>query len=179
VTNASDEALLAGLAAGDRDAARVIVHRFKARVFGLALSIIHDRPSAEDVSQEVFLRVWRHASSFDPRRGSAAAWILTVARNTALDHLTMRDRRLDRLPLEPLDAVLDTATAAPGDETLPIADAVNALPPEQRDTLIAAAYHGFTAREISDAWNVPLGTVKTRLRSALHKLRDQLVEATP
>jgi RNA polymerase sigma-70 factor (ECF subfamily) len=179
VWNASDEALLAGLAAGDQDVARVLVHRFKGRVFGMVLSIIHDRSNAEDVAQEVFLRIWRHASSFDPRRGSAASWILTVARNAALDHVATRERRLDRILLDPLDAILDSATAPRGDETLPIADAVNALPRDQRETVIAAAYYGFTAREISEAWNVPLGTVKTRLRSALHKLRDVLVEATP
>jgi RNA polymerase sigma-70 factor (ECF subfamily) len=179
VWNASDEALVAGLAAGDRDVARVLVRRFEARVYGLALSILHDRSAAEDVAQESFLRIWRYAPSFDPRRGSAAAWMLTVARNTALDHVATRDRRLERLPLEPLDAAVDTAAAPRDDETAPIADAVHALPPEQRDTVIAAAYYGFTAREISDAWNVPLGTVKTRLRSGLHKLREMLAEATP
>ena len=83
--NASDEALVAGLAAGDRDAALVLVRRFQARVFGLALSITRDRSNAEDAAQEAFVKAWRYAASYDPRRGPVAAWLLTIARNAALD----------------------------------------------------------------------------------------------
>jgi RNA polymerase sigma-70 factor (ECF subfamily) len=180
VWNASDEALVAGLGTGDNDVARVLVRRFQARVFGLALSIVGDRRAAEEVAQDTFVRAWKYAASFDPRRGSAAAWLLVIARNTALDYIRARGRRLERLPLEPLDSVPESAEGdgivSAHDAIAPVADAVRSLPSEQRDTLMAAAYYGFTAREISDAWNVPIGTVKTRLRLALHKLRDELTE---
>jgi RNA polymerase sigma-70 factor (ECF subfamily) len=181
VWNASDEALVAGLGAGDADVARILIRRFQARVYGLALSIIRDRQAAEEVAQDTFVRAWRYAASFDPRRGSAAAWLLAIGRNTALDYIRARGRRLERLPLEPLDSFLESAdgdtTASPHEGIAPVADAVRSLPQEQRDTLMAAAYYGFTAREISEAWNVPIGTVKTRLRLALHKVRDELTEA--
>lgn len=180
MANASDEALVAGLGVGDTDVARVLVRRFQGRVYGLALSIIRDRAAAEEVAQDTFVRAWRYAASFDPRRGSAAAWLLAIARNTSLDYVRARGRRLDRLPLEPLDALPDLADAdqivSPRDAIAPVATAVRALPQEQRDTLMAAAYYGFTAKEISEAWNVPLGTVKSRLRMALFKLRDELTE---
>ncbi len=180
--NASDEALVAGLAAGDTDVARILIRRFQARVYGLALSIIRDRQAAEEVAQDTFVRAWRYAASFDPRRGSAEAWLLTIGRNAALDYIRARGRRLERLPLEPLDGFLETVDGdsadSPHEGIAPVAAAVRSLPQEQRDTLMAAAYYGFTAREISEAWNVPIGTVKTRLRLALHKVRDELTEAT-
>jgi RNA polymerase sigma-70 factor (ECF subfamily) len=189
VWNASDEALVAGLGAGDTEVARVLIRRFQARVYGLALSIVRDRAAAEEVAQDTFVRAWRYAASFDPRRGSAAAWLLTIGRNTALDYIRARGRRLERLPLEPLDSLDSLAELVaksddgdpivnPHDAIAPIADAVRSLPLEQRETLMAAAYYGFTAREISEAWDVPIGTVKTRLRLALHKLRDELTEVT-
>ena len=183
VWNASDEALVAGFGMGDTDAARQLIRRYQSRVYGLALSIIRDRQAAEEVAQDTFVRAWKYAASFDPRRGSAAAWLLTIGRNTALDYIKARGRRLERLPLQALVALAERVdnddSASPHDTIAPVADAVRALPSEQRDTLMAAAYYGFTAREISEAWNVPLGTVKTRLRLALHKLRDDLTEVAP
>jgi RNA polymerase sigma-70 factor (ECF subfamily) len=181
--NASDEALVAGLALGDRDVARVFVRRFQGRVFGLAQSIVGDRRAAEEVAQDAFVRAWRYAASFDARRGSAAAWLLVIARNAALDHIRARGRRLDGLSMEPLEDI-DEHPATDGfdtplDDMAPVADALRSLPKEQRDTLMASAYYGFTAREISEAWNVPIGTVKTRLRMALHKVRDELAEVHP
>jgi RNA polymerase sigma-70 factor (ECF subfamily) len=180
VWNASDEALVAGLGVGDPDVAQVLVRRFQGRIYGLALSIIRDRAAAEEVAQDTFVRAWRYAASFDPRRGSAAAWLLAIARNASLDFVRARGRRLDRLPLEPIDALPDLADAdqilSPHDAIAPVAAAVRALPQDQRDTLMAAAYYGFTAKEISEAWNVPLGTVKSRLRLALFKLRDGFSE---
>jgi RNA polymerase sigma-70 factor (ECF subfamily) len=183
VWDASDEALVAGLAVGDVDVARVFVRRFQARVYGLALSITHDRSVAEEAAQEAFLRAWRYAASFDPRRGSAATWLLTIARNAALDQVRVHGRRQQHLPSQPLDEVGDVPgdqdIEGPRDDHAVVAEALRSLPAEQRDTLVAAAFQGLTAREISEAWGVPLGTVKTRLRLAMNKLRDTLTEAMP
>lgn len=182
----SDEALVAGLGAADTDAALVFVRRFQSRVYGLALAIVRDPHAAEEVAQDVFVRAWRYSSSFDARRGPAAAWLMAIARNAALDHVRARGRRLDRPLLEPtLERTLQR-TGLAGDlamadqppnaheELSVVAGAVRSLPPDQRETLMAAAYYGFSAREISEAWDVPIGTVKTRLRLAVHKLRNEL-----
>jgi RNA polymerase sigma factor (sigma-70 family) len=81
----SDEALLAGLAAGQTDAAAAFIRRYQARVYGLAVTIVRDPGTAEDVAQETFVRAWRHAHTYDPRRGRLATWLLTIARNLAID----------------------------------------------------------------------------------------------
>src|SRR3990170_3632553 len=93
----SDESLLAGMGSGDPDAATAFVRRFQRRVFGLALAILGDRAAAEDAAQETFARAWRHADAYDPRRGAVATWLLTIARNVAIDHA--RVRRSD--PVDP------------------------------------------------------------------------------
>ena len=93
----SDEALLSGLAAGDADAATAFTRRFQARVYGLVLTIVHDEGTAEDVAQETFVRAWRYAQTYDPRRGRVATWLLTIARNLAID--VVRVKRAE--PLDP------------------------------------------------------------------------------
>lgn len=179
--SASDEALVAGLAGGDREAALVLVRRFQSRVFGLALSITRDRGAAEEAAQDTFLKAWRYAASYDPRRGPVAAWLLTIARNAALDQARGRGRRRDEPEAEPLDGNVAGADGidSPYEELAPLAAAVRALPDEQRAVLMAAVYHGLTVREISEAWHLPVGTVKTRLRLALTKLRELFVEVVP
>ena len=86
----SDEALLAGMAVADETAAVTFVRRYQRRVYGLAVSMLGDPQAAEDVAQEAFIRVWRHAQVFDPRRGSAATWVLSITRNLAIDALRVR-----------------------------------------------------------------------------------------
>ncbi len=175
----SDEALLAGLAAGESDSAAAFVRRFQARVYGLALTIVGDSGRAEDVAQETFVRAWRHASSYDPRRGRVATWLLTIARNLAID--TVRLKSVE--PLDPetvasrlhrIDSSMDASETMPPDERARIQGAVAELPEDQRRALFLSAYLGRTAQEISDLDDVPLGTVKTRIRAAMMKLHDSL-----
>jgi RNA polymerase sigma factor (sigma-70 family) len=177
VRKLSDESLLAGLGSGDGDAAAQFVQRFQRRVFGLTLSILRDRAAAEEAAQESFVRAWRHASAYDPRRGTVAAWLLTIARNVSINMLPAR--RFD--PIDPEDLLALEAERPHQDRTE--AQAVDAellreplarLPGDQRRALVLAAFYGFTAREISELDGVPLGTVKTRIRSAMLKLRSQL-----
>jgi RNA polymerase sigma factor (sigma-70 family) len=183
VWNASDEALVAGFTTGDGDVARVFVQRFQDRVYGLALAITRDRLAAQEVAQDAFLRAWRYGASYDPRRGSVAAWLLRITRNAALDHVRTSQRRLDHVTIDPAAAIDDMAgdadVASPIGELAAVADGLRSLPTEQPETLMAAAYYGLTAREISQAWDVPLGTVKTRLRLALAKLRDLFAGVSP
>jgi RNA polymerase sigma factor (sigma-70 family) len=90
VSKLSDESLLVGLGSGDPDAARDFVRRFQHRVFGLTFSILRDRGAAEEAAQESFVRAWKHASAYDPRRGTVAAWLLTIARNVSINMLPAR-----------------------------------------------------------------------------------------
>ena len=170
----SDETLLAGVAAGQRDAATAFVRRFQARVYGLLMTIVRDPGIAEDVAQETFVRAWRHAAAYDPRRGRVATWLLAIARNAAID--AMRLRRPE--PLDPdvvaarLQRGADESTAI--EERDRMRQALAALPEEQRRALFLAAYMGRTAREIGELEDAPLGTVKTRIRTAMLKLHEVL-----
>jgi RNA polymerase sigma factor (sigma-70 family) len=176
----SDEALLSGLAAGDADAAMTFVRRFQARVYGLVLTIVRDEGTAEDVAQETFVRAWRHARTYDPRRGRVATWLLTIARNLAID--VVRVKKAEPLDPELVANKLQQARVAggPADEGLPpdervrVRAAIAELQPEQRRALFLAAYLGRTAREIGELEGVPLGTAKTRIRAAMLKLADSL-----
>ena len=176
----TDEALLAGLAAGEADAAAAFTRRFQARVYGLVITIVRDEGTAEEVAQETFVRAWKHAQTYDPRRGRVATWLLAIARNLAIDV-----GRLTRaVPVDP-DVVADRLQRggvvanppdqdAPPDERERVRRAIAELPPEQRRALFLAAYVGRTALEISELEGIPLGTAKTRIRTAMLKLRDSL-----
>ncbi len=170
----TDEALVAGLAAGDRDAAASFVRRFQPRVFGLALTMVGDRAIAEEIAQEAFTRAWRHAGAYDARRGRVATWLLSITRNLAIDHL--RAKRSD--PVDP--ATLGEAERAlwspprradaPGNEATELRETLAELPSEQRRALLLATLYGYTASEIGTIEGIPLGTAKTRIRSALQKV---------
>jgi RNA polymerase sigma factor (sigma-70 family) len=176
----SDEALLAGFATGDPNTAAAFVRRFQGRVYGLALTIVRQPVIAEEVAQETFARVFRHAGAYDARKGRVATWLLSIARNLAID--VTRMRRLDAVDPEVLAAELGIDTQAPAademgmppDERDQLRGAISELPTDQRRALVLAAYMGRTAREISDLEDVPLGTVKTRIRTAMLKLRSTL-----
>jgi RNA polymerase sigma factor (sigma-70 family) len=171
----SDEALLAGLAAGDSDDAAAFVRRFQRRVYGLTRTILHDDDLADEAAQEAFVRAWRHAGGYDPRRGRVAAWLLTIARNAAIDRAQMR--RATAVDPDVIASRLDLF----GEATMPdvgerdrLHRALATLPDEQRRALVLAVYAGRTAREISELDGVPLGTVKTRIRTAMLTLRETL-----
>jgi RNA polymerase sigma factor (sigma-70 family) len=171
----SDEALLAGLGSGDPGAAAAFVRRYQARVYGLALTMLHDPGLAEDVAQETFVRAWRFAATYDARRARVATWLLTIARNAALDRARMRSAT----PLDPdaLMAQIDVAEPSAGVDVVErerLRGALSGLPDDQRRALVLAAYGGRTAREIAELDGVPLGTVKTRIRAAMTKLRATL-----
>ncbi|MEA2348299.1 MAG: hypothetical protein QOG62_2086 [Thermoleophilaceae bacterium] len=176
----SDETLLAGLATGDPESAAAFVRRFQTRVYGLALTILHDPAAAEDVAQEAFLRAWRHADSYDARRGRVPGWLLSIARNLAIDRARLKSAE----PLAPDEVLVrlqaagqgnDPADAEPApDDRERLRGAIGELPDDQRRALVLAAYLGRTALEISELDDLPLGTVKTRIRAAMGKLRAEL-----
>ncbi len=175
----SDEALLAGMASRDPGAAAAFVRRFQSRVYGLALTILGDQGDAEEAAQEVFVRAWRHAEAYDAARGGVAPWLLTITRNVAVDMLRLRRA----VPVDPSALLfLELPVTEPGPEERGLAaaeacrvrSAIAELPAEQRRALAFAAFFGRTAREISAIEDAPLGTIKTRIRTAMLKLHAEL-----
>jgi len=175
----SDEALLAGIAVGDDRAGLIFLRRYQRRLWGLAVGIVRDAGLAEDVAQEAFIRIFRHAVVFDARRGPVAAWVLTITRNLAIDAIRVRRG----IPIDPDDPVfvdLMSRDSQP-DEALVTADAVArarialaALPAEQRRAVVLAAMYGRTAQEVATVETIPLGTAKSRIRVGIAKLRETL-----
>src|SRR2546430_7977072 len=104
----SDESLIASMASGDTDAMATFVRRFQARVYGLALGMVDDAGLAEEVAQDAFMRAWRHATSYDPRRGRVVTWLLTITRNLAVDAVRLRRDR----PIDPDRLAVALTTAA-------------------------------------------------------------------
>lgn len=176
---ASDEALLAGMAADDPDAAAVFVRRHQARVYGLALFVVGIPAVAEEVAQETFVRAWRHADAFDPRRGRATTWLLAIARHAAIDVLRVRRD----VPVDPV-VMAETITRATVTDPDRLAErvvtgaTVNAalarVPRDQATAVVLAAVFGLSGAEIAERTGVPLGTAKTRVRLGLRHLRDEL-----
>jgi len=170
-----DELLLAAYALADPAAARAFVRRFQQTVYGVALTIAG--PSqAEDIAQEAFERAWHHAGSYDPRRGSVRSWLVRIVHNVAID--TLRAGKPTPVAPHLLIGLIDRVTRVPVEPALDTAELVRkalaALPPEQSRAVLLAAVQGHTAREIADLENVPLGTAKARIRTALHKLHSAL-----
>ena len=174
----SDDGLIAGMAAGDRDAAAALVRRYQRRVYGLAVGILGDRDLAEDVAQEAFVRAWRHAEAFDPGRGSAAGWLLTIARNVAIDAIRA-ERARPTVPVETFLLELSTDeppedVAVRADEMTHVQAALADLPAIHRRAVVLATFGGRTAREVGEIDRIPLGTAKTRIRDGLARLRESL-----
>ncbi|MPZ98162.1 MAG: sigma-70 family RNA polymerase sigma factor [Dehalococcoidia bacterium] len=175
-----------GLAAGDLRALERLYDRYSALVFSVSLRVLHDRQLAEDVVQEVFLRLWRQPASYDPERGRFISWLMSVTRNRALDEQRRVSRRLriedqeeepgrelqshDRGDDPQLELVLQEQRRA-------VREALTRLPPAQRRVIELAYFGGLTQVEIAEQTGDPLGTVKTRVRLAMQKLREALSDA--
>jgi RNA polymerase sigma-70 factor (ECF subfamily) len=168
------ESLLRRLTAGDPHALGEVYDRYAGLVNGLALRILRDRTEAEDVVQEVFVQIWRQAARFDPARGSPEAWICTMARTRALDRLRRRTSRRE----EPSEAATGASEPPRTEEALAVRKALDTLSPDQRKALELAYYEGLTQTEIAARLGEPLGTIKTRIRTGMIRLRDVLGPVT-
>ena len=167
------------MAAGDQSGMQDFYERTNHLVFGLVLRIVRDRSLAEDVTVEVYAQVWRDAATYDQTRGAPVAWLLTVARSRAID--LIRSRRRDE-NTDPLEAVGDLRSEAPDPETTTaeaergrfVRGAIALLVPEQREAIEMAFFAGLSHSEIAERLDQPLGTVKTRIRIGMLKLREML-----
>jgi RNA polymerase sigma-70 factor, ECF subfamily len=169
-----DEQMIGRIRERDRGAMGEIFDRYGAMVYSVAMRVLKDPAQAEDVMQEIFLQVWNNPDRFVHGRGSLGAWLAVVARNRAIDLL--RQRR----PTEPCDEVVlasGTNLASEVERNTIMAKVrgmLKALPPEQQRSLELAFFEGLTHSEIAERTGDPLGTVKTRIRSALASLRKAI-----
>jgi RNA polymerase sigma-70 factor (ECF subfamily) len=175
-----DAAVLARLVDGDESGLAVLYDRHATAVYSLALRIVRDAAEAEDVTQEVFAQVWSQARRFDSSRGSVAAWLVMMARSRALDRLRRKQAVLKPGPGEHILAEIPDDTpsvellAASEEEARSARAALAALPSAERTALELAYYEGLTQSEIAARTGQPLGTVKTRIRSALRRIREAM-----
>lgn len=179
----ADEDLVLKVAEGNRRAFLELYDRYASRVYALALRMLGESMAAEDITQEVFIKLWSRAGTYRSKRGSLATWLLTIARRTALDRIRLEGRR--------------PVTAEPGDEQTGWEHLVNGesgteearwrslrfavmdLPAEQRLVIEHAFYYGLSQSQIAAQLDIPLGTVKTRMRLGMDKLRLAWLEGEP
>ncbi|HEY3080481.1 MAG TPA: sigma-70 family RNA polymerase sigma factor [Chloroflexota bacterium] len=180
---ALDEELIGLVALRDERALERLYEKYGRAIYSLVLRMLRDPGRAEEVAQEVFLRVWRRPTSYVAGRGPFATWLLSVAHHRAVDEL--RARRHDPLPIDPLDgAGVDVPDEGEDLDELAwvrerrgtIRHALSALPDAQRAAIELAYFGGLTQREIADRLGQPLGTIKTRMRLAMQKLRGSLTD---
>jgi RNA polymerase sigma-70 factor (ECF subfamily) len=166
--------LVRAVARGDRDAFRQLYDLFAPPVFGLCLGILNDAGAAEDASQRTFLKLWTRADSYNPARGSLRTWLLTIARREAIDAYRSLRRRANRLVPEAealLGRMADPASLGEEGRWHAVRLGLARLPQDQRIPIVLAFYFGLSHVEIADHLGVPLGTVKTRIRIGVEKLR--------
>jgi len=179
ISTAEDREAVARMIDGDQNGLAALYDRHGRFVYSLALRIVRDQADAEDVTQDVFVQVWRQADRFDPARGSVVGWMLTITRARAIDVLRRRGTR----PASVGDvAAFDTSDDTPGQDmqiawaqrTREVRTALDSLPLLQRLAVELAFFDGLTHAQIAEQLDVPLGTVKTRVRHGLLRLRDRL-----
>jgi RNA polymerase sigma-70 factor (ECF subfamily) len=173
----ADMALLARIVVKDADAIGELYDRHRRLLYGLILRILRDRSEAEEVLQEVFVLVWTRAETYDVALGVPIAWLVRLARNRAIDRLRANRVRLRAVETvaAPSPASGDPETrASQGEQEHAVARALGELPREQRDLIEEAYFLGLTQSELAARHQVPLGTVKTRMRSGLQLLRQKL-----
>ncbi|MEW1707043.1 ECF RNA polymerase sigma factor SigK [Microbacterium sp. NPDC007973] len=172
-------ALLMRVAAGDRAAFAGVYDALSARAFGLILRVLVDRAQSEEVLQEVFLEVWQSASRFTPNRGQGRSWVLTIAHRRAVDRVRSSQSSTDRdvrAGFRDMDVAYDDVSERVElkMEGRRVVDALAALPDAQKEALTLAYFGGYSQSEIATLVGAPLGTVKTRMRDGLSRLRMEM-----
>ena len=167
----SEEALIARLRAQDSRAIATLYDMYSATLYGVILQIVKTEEVAEDVLQEAFIKIWKSFDSYDESKGRLFTWMINICRNLAIDKIRSKGYRMSART----DAIPDNGKSSFGyndikPEHIDVRDVVNKLNPEQKQIIDLMYFEGLTQSEISEAYNIPLGTVKTRARSAVKYL---------
>lgn len=171
----AEDALLVRVGHKDSLAFEALYDRYGGAVYSLAVKMLRDRQTAEEIAQEVFLAIWRGARDFDPARGSARSWILSLAHHKSVDAVRRQRLRTAEPLSETMTADADVAQdALRGVTGTEVQSALAALSDGQREAIVFAYYGGYTQQEIAKRLHVPLGTVKTRMRDGMLRLRTAL-----
>jgi RNA polymerase sigma-70 factor, ECF subfamily len=170
----TDGDLLQRIGGGDRDAFEVLYRRYARAVLGLALRRLGDRGRAEEAVQETFTSIWRSASSYRPERGPGAPWLYAVARHAIVDRFRARTEPAAEAPEEASSEPGPAERAETSFVSWRVHRALEELPQTERTVIELAYWGGLSQSEVAEYLNVPLGTVKTRTRSGLHRLADLL-----
>ncbi len=175
----SDEQVVAQFLRGDKEALAELYDRYGKLVYSIVRRLITQHAIAEEITQEVFMRAWEKRNGFKAERGSARAWLISIAHHRAIDELR-RSWRIGAYPPYETSSPLDIPSTDPSDEVgrtqeyRRVRGALDRLPPEQRQVLVLAYFYGMTQRQVADYLQQPLGTVKTRTRLGLKKLQEYL-----
>jgi len=173
-----DVRLLERIAGKDAEAVGTLYDRHHRLLYGLILRILRHRSDAEEVLQEVFVAVWTRAETYNLALGSPAGWLVRIARNRAIDRLRANDTRERAVEMAPVETEPEDdpeSSAVSHERQRAVANALDALPPEQRELIEQAYFLGLTQSELAERHRLPLGTVKTRIRSGMTLLRQRLV----
>ncbi len=172
-----DDILLERMSAGDESALRALVERYGPLVFGVTRRVLVDAALAEEIAQDTFLTLWRKPEMFDARRSSLASFLALVARNKAVDAVRKEESRRRTRQRAAAEAAVTVAAEEPIDDVVErrvLVDALNRLPEGQREALMLAYFGGRTYREVAEELGIPEGTVKSRMREGLARLREAL-----
>jgi RNA polymerase sigma-70 factor (ECF subfamily) len=181
-TQFDDKTLIALIARSNTDALSVLYDRYNRLVYSVVLHIVGDRETAEEITLDAFTRIWENADSYRADRAKVTTWLTSIARNRSIDELRRRGVRAEQHSVRWTDIPPDAEPRSNGLEARTelslqrehVRAAVAELPKEQRRVLSLAYFGGYTQREIAEALQQPLGTVKTRIRLAMNRLRDAL-----
>jgi len=171
-----DIALIHRLVARDGSAVGELYDRHNRLLYGLIVRIVRDRSEAEEILQEVFVQVWTRADTYDVQIGPPIAWLVRIARNRAIDRLRANNVRLRTVEATPLPPPVESpeARAAVSEQQSAVARALDSLPADQRRLIEDAYFLGLTQSELAERFGLPLGTVKTRVRTGMMTLRREL-----
>lgn len=176
VSTYTEEDFVRLLQSGDPEGFGIIYDRFGGALMGVVLKVIGQREPAEDVLQEAFVKIWDKRATYDVSRGRLYTWMLNIARNTAIDAARNKHHRIAskiRNVEDSVNSIHKQSDIRQKEETIGISDLVDSLLPEQKAILELMYFNGMTQEEVSKELNLPVGTVKTRTRAALMKLREK------
>ena len=167
----SEEALIAGLRAQDSQAIAALYDMYSATLYGVILQIVKIEEVAEDVLQEAFVKIWKSFDSYDEQKGRLFTWMINISRNLAIDNIRSKGYRMSaQTNTMPENGKLNVGYNDIKPEHIDVRDVVNKLNPEQKQIIDLMYFEGLTQSEIAEAYDIPLGTVKTRARSAVKYL---------